>query len=84
MTDEVVHYAVERAIATVTLDSPENRNALSSQLVTELSTRLAEAAADDGVRAVVEALAGPEAPGTVRSVDTRDEPARGSSGFTVA
>jgi enoyl-CoA hydratase len=53
MSDEVVHYAVARAIATVTLDSPDNRNALSSRLVTELSARLAEAAADDDVRAVV-------------------------------
>lgn len=50
---EVVHYVVERAIATVTLDSPENRNALSSQLIGELSTHLGTAAADGDVRAVV-------------------------------
>lgn len=49
----VVHYAVDRAIATVTLDSPANRNALSAQLVGELSEHLAAAAADDSVRAVV-------------------------------
>lgn len=49
----VVHYDVERAIATVTLDSPQNRNALSAQLVGELTAQLARAAADDGVRAVV-------------------------------
>jgi enoyl-CoA hydratase len=48
-----VHYAVERAIATITLDSPENRNALSAQLVTELAAHLTTAAADDAVRAVV-------------------------------
>jgi enoyl-CoA hydratase len=53
MADEVVHYAVERAIATITLDSPANRNALSAQLVGELSGHLASAAADDDVRAVV-------------------------------
>jgi enoyl-CoA hydratase len=53
VADEVVHYAVERAIATITLDSPTNRNALSAQLVTELSAHLATAAADDRVRAVV-------------------------------
>jgi acylphosphatase len=40
--------------------------------------------ADDDVRATVAALSGPDAPGTVRAVDSRDEPARGSSGFTVA
>lgn len=49
----LVRYAVERAIATITLDSPANRNALSAQLVGELSTALAQAAADDAVRAVV-------------------------------
>jgi enoyl-CoA hydratase len=50
---ELVHYTVDRAIATITLDSPANRNALSAQLVEELSARLAGAAADDAVRAVV-------------------------------
>jgi enoyl-CoA hydratase len=49
----LVHYAVERAIATVTLDSPANRNALSTQLVTQLTAHLTAAAADDAVRAVV-------------------------------
>lgn len=49
----VVQYAVERSIATVTLDSPDNRNALSKTLVTELSDHLATAAADPAVRAVV-------------------------------
>jgi enoyl-CoA hydratase/carnithine racemase len=52
MTD-LVHYSVDRAIATVTLDSPGNRNALSAQLVGELSAHLAAAAADEAVRAVV-------------------------------
>jgi len=49
----VVQYGVDRAIATVTLDSPENRNALSRALVTELGAHLATAAADADVRAVV-------------------------------
>jgi enoyl-CoA hydratase len=53
MGDELVHYDVDRAIATVTLDSPANRNALSAQLVGELSAHLAAAAADEVVRAVV-------------------------------
>ncbi len=51
--NEVVHYDVERAIATVTLDSPANRNALSSRLVAELTGHLDRAAADDAVRAVI-------------------------------
>jgi enoyl-CoA hydratase len=50
---ELVHYALERAIATVTLDSPSNRNALSAQLVGEVSAHLHTAAADGAVRAVV-------------------------------
>ena len=43
MTDEpaeLVHYAVADAVATITLDSPANRNALSRQLVTELFAHL--------------------------------------------
>ena len=40
-------------IATLTLDSPENRNALSSRLVGELAAHLCDVEADDAVRAVV-------------------------------
>lgn len=50
---ELVHYAVDRAIATVTLDSPHNRNALSAQLVGEAVEHLTAAAGDPDVRAVV-------------------------------
>ncbi|MQA25319.1 MAG: enoyl-CoA hydratase family protein [Micromonosporaceae bacterium] len=53
MTDEVVHLSVEGGIATITLDSPRNRNALSRQLMTELFERLEAAAKDDAARAVV-------------------------------
>ena len=55
---ELVHYEVDRAIATITLDSPANRNALSSQLVGELTGHLAAAASDDSVRAAVLAHTG--------------------------
>ena len=48
-----VHYAVDRAIATVTLDAPENRNALSAALVESVSTHLRSASSDPAVRAVV-------------------------------
>jgi enoyl-CoA hydratase len=48
-----VHYEVDRGIATITLDSPENRNALSSTLVAALARHLTTAQADDSVRAVV-------------------------------
>jgi enoyl-CoA hydratase/carnithine racemase len=49
----LVHLAVEGRTATVTLDSPHNRNALSRQLVTELAERLEAADADPGVLVVV-------------------------------
>src|SRR5689334_5770766 len=48
-----VDYAVDRGIATITLDNPDNRNALSKALVTAVGEHLATAAADDDVRAVV-------------------------------
>jgi enoyl-CoA hydratase len=54
----VVQYSVDRAIATLTLDSPANRNALSAQLVGELSEGLQRAAADPDVRAAVIAHTG--------------------------
>ncbi|MGZ9931601.1 enoyl-CoA hydratase family protein [Streptomyces sp. NC-S4] len=48
-----VHAAQATGIATLTLDSPGNRNALSADLVAELRSALAAAAADTAVRAVV-------------------------------
>lgn len=54
MTDtELVHLSVDAGIATITLDSPHNRNALSRQLVAELTDRLDRSAAMPEVRAVV-------------------------------
>jgi enoyl-CoA hydratase len=50
---ELVHLAVDGAVATVTLDSPRNRNALSRQLVAELTDRLSVAGSTDDVRAIV-------------------------------
>lgn len=55
---EIVHYATDGPVATITLDSPHNRNALSKQLVTELFEHLGTAAADDAVRVVLIASAG--------------------------
>jgi len=53
MTDELVHYEVTGPLATVTLDSPHNKNALSRQLVTELFGHLETAEADPDVRVVL-------------------------------
>ena len=56
MTDtptQLVHLEIADQVATITLDSPHNRNALSRQLVTELFERLETAEADDAVKVVV-------------------------------
>jgi enoyl-CoA hydratase/methylglutaconyl-CoA hydratase len=50
---ELVHYEVADRIATVTLDSPHNRNALSRQLVTELFESLRRAEEDGTVHVVL-------------------------------
>jgi enoyl-CoA hydratase len=49
----VVHYSVEGPVARLTLDSPDNRNALSTALVSQLRQGLCDAADDSSVRAVV-------------------------------
>ncbi len=51
--NELVRLAVEDGIATITLDSPDNRNAISRRLRSELTGHLAAAAADETVRAIV-------------------------------
>ncbi len=54
MTEQtLVRYEVAGAVATLTLDSPHNRNALSRQLVTELFEGLDRAEADDSVKVVL-------------------------------
>jgi enoyl-CoA hydratase/carnithine racemase len=52
MTD-LVHLETAGPLATITLDSPHNRNALSRRLVSELFDRLRAADADDDVRVVL-------------------------------
>ncbi|HVQ91631.1 MAG TPA: enoyl-CoA hydratase-related protein [Mycobacteriales bacterium] len=50
---ELVRYGVARGVATLTLDSPDNRNALSPRLMAELAAGLRSALADEAVRVVV-------------------------------
>jgi methylglutaconyl-CoA hydratase len=52
-SDRVLQVAVRRGVATLTLDSPANRNALSRAMRAQLRAALADALADDAVRAVV-------------------------------
>ena len=49
----LVHYSVEDGVARLTLDSPHNRNAMSTALVDQLRQGLTDAADDTGVRVVV-------------------------------
>jgi enoyl-CoA hydratase len=49
----LVHYSVERNVARLTLDSPLNRNALSTALLDQLHQGLTDATEEAGVRAVV-------------------------------
>ncbi|AWK71611.1 enoyl-CoA hydratase [Rhodococcus oxybenzonivorans] len=51
--DRYVRYEVSRGFATLTLDSPHNRNAISGRLVDQLLQGLRDAAADNDVRGVV-------------------------------
>ena len=55
---ELVHLDVDRGIATITLDSLNNRNALSAQLRQELAGQLDSAFADAAVRVIVLTHAG--------------------------
>lgn len=55
----LVRSTVARGVATVTLDSPDNRNALSSRLQEELVDALAAAGTDDAVRVIVLDHTGP-------------------------
>ncbi len=55
----LVRSQTAHGVATVTLDSPTNRNALSTALIEELLAALAAAAEDDAVRVVVLTHTGP-------------------------
>ncbi|MET7420581.1 enoyl-CoA hydratase-related protein [Dactylosporangium sp. NPDC005555] len=55
----LVRSQTAHGVATVTLDSPTNRNALSTGLIEELLAALAAAAGDDTVRVVVLTHTGP-------------------------
>jgi enoyl-CoA hydratase len=53
LAQQTVRYDVADGVATIALDQPETRNALSDDLVDDLIAAFARARDDDGVRAVV-------------------------------
>lgn len=55
----LVRTAIAAGVATLTLDSPPNRNALSTALIAQLIAALGEARADERVRVVVLSHTGP-------------------------
>jgi methylglutaconyl-CoA hydratase len=56
---ELVHLAVARGVATITLDSPHNRNALSRRLLADLEGHVRAAVADERARVIVLTGTGP-------------------------
>jgi methylglutaconyl-CoA hydratase len=56
---ELIRHEVRRGVATITLDSPDNRNALSTALIGSLLSALDAAAGDPSVRVVVLSHTGP-------------------------
>lgn len=59
MSEELVHLEISGGVATITLDSPANRNALSRALVAGLEDSLAAAIDDERARLIVLTGAGP-------------------------
>lgn len=57
--DPLVRVSTAHGVTTLTLDSPANRNALSTPLMTQLLAGLATAVADEAVRVVVISHTGP-------------------------
>ena len=55
----MIRHSVAGGVATITLDSPQNRNALSQQLITDLLAALSAAVADDATRVIVLSHTGP-------------------------
>ncbi|HZN16909.1 MAG TPA: enoyl-CoA hydratase-related protein [Micromonosporaceae bacterium] len=58
-TEQLVRTGVSRGVATLTLDSPRNRNALSGALLAQLLAALTAVTSDDAVRVIVLTHTGP-------------------------
>jgi enoyl-CoA hydratase len=80
MTEPVILYSVDGPVATITLNRPGARNAISSELLTRLVEAMAAADADEEVRAVI--LTGAD-PAFCAGVDLK-EVGRGTSVLRAA
>ena len=86
---ELVHLQVDSGMATITLDSPDNRNALSAQLMSEFATHLESASSNPAVRSVVVAhtsstfCAGADLSGTSESGPSSSGPERDMAQLAV-
>ena len=76
----VVHVDIRERIATITLDSPSNRNALSQQLLDELADHLATAGRDPGVGGVMLTATGTT---FCSGADLKNPPRPDSGGVTL-
>jgi methylglutaconyl-CoA hydratase len=70
--DELVHLELARGVATITLDSPHNRNALSRRLLADLEGHVRAAAADERARVIVLTGTGPAFCSGADLKDSRD------------
>ncbi|MEE9278325.1 MAG: enoyl-CoA hydratase-related protein [Dehalococcoidia bacterium] len=86
MTDELVHLAREHGVATITLDSPHNRNALSRQLLGDLRAHLDAALVDAAARVIVIEATGPAfcAGADLKEARSRNEERRSGDGNIFA
>ncbi|MER7128743.1 enoyl-CoA hydratase family protein [Streptosporangium saharense] len=74
--ERLVHKEVSGGVATITLDSPRNRNALSVRLLGDLEDRLNQALADEEVRVIVLTGTGPVFCAGADLKEQRAEPGR--------
>ncbi len=81
MTDELVHLDISGGVGTITLDSPSNRNALSSRLTADLDRQVASALADPEVRIIVLTGAGPV---FCSGADLKEQRERNESGTSLS
>ncbi|MFI6480655.1 enoyl-CoA hydratase-related protein [Nonomuraea sp. NPDC050663] len=79
----LVHKQLDGGIATITLDSPPNRNALSVRLLTDLEDRLNWALAEPAVRVIILTGTGRVFCSGADLKEQRVEPARGAADAPV-